>query len=228
MLETIRAFLNTPLPTLLVVFGVVLLLLAFGVRITGNINTSGLNKPATMIIGFALLVAGLVPYISGMLPKQRAGLPRTKDPFLVYYLFCVPGVIVLCWVALRFPSGDMQVSAVKLSFILVAALVTMTILWRALDVYFYLARSRSDQEPSPDQVPLALYERANYLPYFLLLGTAVLIITWMIFGYTREEVNTGNRFTIYTYFAYFCVYLLLCRMAWEIVDYIARVRRPAP
>ena len=206
MLEIIQALRDTPLPTLLVIIGFIMLCVGFGLNIVSIFDTSKMNKLFAKIIGLALLVTGLVPYTFSIF--ANIGLPRLKDPFLVYYLVSVPGVMVLCWVILKFPSGDMQVRAAKLSYILIGALVTITVLWRALDVYFYLTGYNPDEKPSPDQVPLALYERASYLPYILLLGTAVVMITWMIFRYTSEDVNSKKRLTLLSYFASLCVYLL--------------------
>ena len=157
------------------------------------------------IFALACLVAIFVTYVS-------------TDPFLIYYLASVLVIVGLYWATLKFNSGEMQIRAAKRSFMLVGALVTAAVLWRAMDVYFYV--SASDRH----SIPLGLYERHSYLPYFALLGIGLITIIWVIYANTQEPPNTENRSSILSYFIGSCVYLAVCRLAWELVDSIAKAK----
>lgn len=219
MADIIRALKDTPLPTLLVILGVVMLSVGFGVRLKVFVDVDHINKTYARIMGIVFLVIGLVPYLSSLAPTVKLQPAEATDPFLVYYLISVPIVLGLYWIVLKFTRGEMQVRAAKYSFMLVGFLATVAVLWRAMDVYFYLNASGHH----PRTTPLGLYESHSYLPYFALLGTGTLASIWAICANTREPPNAANRAPILNYFIWSCVYLAVCRLAWEFIDYIASV-----
>ena len=57
-----------------------------------------------------------------------------------------------------------------------------------MDVYFYV--SASDRH----SIPLGLYERHSYLPYFALLGIGLITIIWVIYANTQEPPKTDLPF----------------------------------
>src|SRR5262245_51248473 len=148
MAEVIRALRDTPLPTLFVIIGFVMLSVGFGLRVQAVINVDQINKTYAKIVGIVFLVLGLVLYGTSLV--SNVGFQPT-DPFLVYYLVAVPMVVVLYWAMLKSTNGETQIRAAKLSFMLVGALVAVVVLWRVLDVYFYL------HAPDPQRsIPLGL------------------------------------------------------------------------
>ncbi len=216
MADIIRALADTPIPTLLVIIGFMMLSVGFGLRLMVVFDVDRINKTYAKAIGIVLLGVGLVPYVSSLVPDVSTQPPEASDPFLIYYLVTVPVVVGLYWATLKFTNGPTQLRAARGSFILVGALVTIVVLWRAMDVFFYVSA------PEGHTIPLGLYERHNYLPYFALIGTGVATSLFAIYANTKEPANTGNRISILSYFIVSCIYLAVCRLVWELVDYIAR------
>jgi len=81
--------------------------------------------------------------------------------------------------------------------------------------------------PDHHTTSLGLYAKRNLLPYFSLIGTGVATSILAIYATTKEPANTGNRISILNYFVLSCIYLTVCRLAWEFVDYIARSVHPS-
>jgi hypothetical protein len=224
MADIIRALKDTPLPTLFVLIGFVMLSVGFGLKIKAVVDVDKINTTYAKVLGTIFLVFGMIPNMSSFFPNFKFTTSEITDPFLIYYLVAVPVVLGLYWAVLRFNSGKMQLRATKYSLLLVAGLVFFVALWRAMDVYFYLNASSHHL----GNIPLGLYERSSYLPYFLLLGTGVLVNIWLIYANTQAPSNAENRSTILGYFVGFCIYLAVCRFVWEIIDYIARMKIPNP
>lgn len=222
MADFIRALVDTPLPTLLVIIGFVMLSVGFGLRVRVVFDVDRINKTYAKAIGIVLLVVGLVPYVSSLVPDVSSQPTEASDPFLIYYLVTVPVVVGLYWATLKFTNGPTQLRAARGTFMLVGALVTVVVLWRAMDVFFYVGA------PDRHTIPLGLYERHNYLPYLALIVPGVAASLLAIYANTKESANTGNRISILTYFIVSCIYLAVCRLAWELVDYIAEARIPPP
>lgn len=219
-MEIIKILAKTPLPTLLILIGFVMLSIGFGLSFKVIVNVEGMNKTYAKTTGIIALIAGILFYLSNLFSKGMLEFHPPHDPFLVYYLIGVLTVLILCWAVLMFTPAELQVRAIKYCFILFGSLATIAVIWRGMDNYAYLIN------PKTQNIPLALYERYNYLPYFALLGTGILILVWIISVCTRGELKIENRVPIYNHFVLFCIYLGTCRLAWEFVDYIARVRLP--
>ena len=218
--DIFRALEATPVPTALVVIGFVALSVGFGLRIRVVFDVDLINKTYAKAIGLVLLVVGVLLYLPSLVTDAFSGLTEARDPFLIYYFVVGLSIVCIYWAALKFTNGQAQLRAAKGSFVLVAALVTFVVLWRAMDVFFYVRGS--------GPIPLALYERHNYLPYFFLIGAGVAASLFFIYAFTRERANTSNRIPILNSFVVSCIYLAICRLGWEVVDYIARTQVPIP
>lgn len=222
MADIIRSLADTPLPTLLAIIGFLTLSVGFGLRVRVVFDVDRINKAYAKTIGAVLLLIGLVPYGSNLVRDVSPQLPDTGDPFLIYYLVSVPIIVCLYWATLHFTEGQTQLRAAKGVFMLVGSLVTLVVVWRAMDVFFYIS------SPDKHSVPLALYERHNYLPYLAILGTGVVASVLAIYAKTQTAENTGNRVPILSYFVVSCIYFAVFRLMWEFVDYIARAQVPPP
>ena len=129
-------------------------------------------------------------------------------------------MLLVYWVILHFTHGDTQLSTAKMSFLLVAGLITLVVVWRLAEVAFYLSAG------NPDWVPVGLNERHSYWPYVVILGFALVASVVLILTYTKSGTNSENRLPILRAFAASCIYLAACRLAWEIVDYVAMYEKP--
>lgn len=221
MADIIREIANTPLPTVFILIGLLMISVGFGLKFKAAIDVERLNPLFAKIAGISLLVLGLIPnFIQDFMPGGV--LPTTRDPFIAYYVVCVLIVVIVCWLTLKYTHDQVQLRLIRSTFALIGVLLTITVFWRAMDVYFYL------KVPDIANVPLGLYGQSNFLPYFALLGAGVLLVAWIVFYYTRKDSDNANRLPIFGYFAWFCIYLIVCRFGWEIVDYVAKGSIPTP
>lgn len=221
MLEIFKVLTDTPLRTLAVVIGFIALSVGYGLKIKAVIDVENINRTYAKTIGVILLLLGLALYLpDAFLPIKPIQSGKT-DPFLIYYAVAVPVVVALLGAAAKFTSGQTQIRTLKLSFILIAILVSFAVLWRAINVYFFLGN------PDNVDVPLGLYATSNYLPYLVLLPAGVGVTAWLLYVNTRQPENNENRIPVFQYFFLFCVYLGVCRLGWEVVDYIAIAKGPA-
>ncbi len=214
-IEIIRLLADTPLPTLLVVIGFVMLSVGFGLKVRAVIDVDSINRTYAKIIGYILLLVGLVLYIMNIVPETGPQPESATDPFFLYYLVSVPVIVFFYWITLKLTNGKMQIRTMKLSFIFIGTLLTFAVLWRAMDVYLYV------NSEATRSVPVGLDHAPNYLPYFALLGPAIAAIVWAIYAHTREKENRENRLPMLSYFFISCMYLTVCRLAWELIDYLA-------
>ncbi len=220
--DIFRALAATPVPTVLVIIGFIALSVGFGLRIRVAVDVDKINKTYAKAVGLVLLVIGVLLYLPSLVTDAFSGLTGMKDPFLIYYFVTGLGIVSIYGAALRFTRGQAQLRAAKGSFTLVAASVTVVVLWRVIDIFFYMRGS------GPRAIPLALYESHNYLPYFVLIGAGVAATLFFIYAFTKEPANKSNRFPIFNSFLIFCIYLAICRLAWEVADYIAKTQIPIP
>lgn len=205
---------NLPLPTLLVLTGLALLSTGFGMKLNfGGINLEKVNKFYAKIFGTILLAAGFIIFLFKEFRLEKISLPKTNDPFLLGYLISVPAVIIVLWAVLKFSDSENQVQAAKTTFIFFGFLATIAVVWRGVDAVVYCVFGKG--------MPVGLDQRSSYLPYLALFAIALASMVWTIYGTTRHESVIGNRYTIFKYFMYFCMYLITCRLVWEIVDYTA-------
>lgn len=210
---------KTPVDTLFILFGLIMLSIGFGLRFRAVIDVKHVNPLFAKIAGLSFLVLGLILKVESSIPVE--GSQTEPDPFIGYYLIIVPLVVILCWVPLKYAHGKMQLLLLKSTFAFIGALLTIAVFWRAVDVYFYL------KSPGNAPLPMGLYAHSSYIPYFALIGSGVSLIAWSVFHYTREARDKANRLPALGYFAVFCIYLIVCRLGWEIVDYVAPDKIPA-
>jgi hypothetical protein len=212
---------NLPLPTLMVLTGLALLSAGFGMKLNiGGINLDKVNKFYARILGTILLAVGLIIFLFKELGLKKIFLPEINDPFLLGYLISAPAVIIVIWVVLKFSDSENQVQAAKKSFFFFGFLATIAVVWRGVDVIVYCVFEKG--------MPVGLGERSSYLPYFGLFAIALAAMIWTIYGCTRHQSVIKNRFTIFKYFMNFCMYLISCRLVWEIIDYIASCTKRGP
>jgi len=219
VLEVIK---GTPLPTLLVIIGIIALSVGFGLKIKAAIDVDNINRAYAKTIGIILLILGLVPYLSDISPLIKSNQPTIADPFLIYYMISVPIIVVFFGAASKFTKGLAQIRILKICFVLIAILIFFIVIWRAIDIYFFVSSNNSLA------TPMGLYSESNYVPYLVLLSAGVGMIVWLFYLNTRQHENIENRVQIFQYFTVFCVYLVMCRLVWEVVDYIAKIKVPAP
>src|SRR5215471_9066595 len=179
-IDIFQALAGTPVPTILVIIGFVALSVGFGLRIRVVFDVDNINKAYAKTIGFVLLALGIVLYLPGLMTDVFSGLKPTDDPFLIYYFVGGLVIVTLYWAILKFTNEQAQLHAARGSFIFVAAVVTFVVLWRAMDVVFYVRGVGSRP------IPLALYERHSYLPYVPLIATGIAAILFSIYTYTKE------------------------------------------
>jgi len=210
-----------PLPTLLVLFGVALLSTGFGMKLKfGGIDLEKINKFYAKIAGSILFGAGFIIYLVEDYSLEEISLPELSDPFLLGYLIAVPAVIIVLWAVLKFSDSENQVQAAKKSFLFFGFLATIAVVWRGVDVVVYCVFGKG--------MPMGLSVRSSYLPYFALFAIVLASMVWIIYGCTRHQSVIGNRYTINKYFMNFCMYLISCRLVWEIIDYIASCIKSGP
>ena len=119
-------------------------------------------------------------------------------------------------------SGKVQIKAVILLFVLSAFFAILAVSWRYFEVTTYLNRQEKSLRPpvgfklGPDGLETA-YE-PYYIPYFLLLGTCLLITFATIFYFTSDEESIENRIPITGWFLGFSMVIGLSRLAWQIID----------
>ena len=121
----------------------------------------------------------------------------------------------------NFAHASLTFNSSNLTFILCAILITIVVIWRAVDIYFYLTNPNVNKK-----IPYGLYSKpTSYLAYFLLLGSAIVIIIGIIF---KSGSNPTNSNIIFRSFIIFLGYIGLCRLMWECLDSITKKRIPNP
>lgn len=217
--DIIKAVLDAPLSTLVLIFGFLTLSVGYGLRVRVVFDVERINKTYAKVAGVILLVIG---FSLRVYSAESGAFSATifSDPFFAYYLVIVPLVVGLYWATLKFTNGPTQLRATGLSFKFVGAFVTIVVLWRLVDVIFYV------KKPGPDTLPTGLYGGSNFLPYFGLIGLGIAVSLWAIYAYTKKQENTENRISIFSNFIVSCIYLALCRLVWEIADYCAKTLTP--
>ncbi len=199
-----------------------MLSVGFGLGVRVIFDVEKINKTYAKVIGIIFLLIGILPYLGKNIPDISSQPAEGSDPFLIYYFVTIPIIVGLHWLTLSFTSGPAQLRAARGSFILVGALATVLVLWRTMDVLFYM------NAPDRYTLPLGLYERHNYLPYFIVIGAGFVASLMVIYTNTKGSTNSRNRTTILSYFIILCIYLAGCRLAWELVDYFVEWRIPLP
>ncbi|MGD8274059.1 MAG: DUF819 family protein [Desulfobacterales bacterium] len=171
------------------------------------------------LIGISFLLIVIVLFLFSSLKKLTLAL-WNYDLFLVWYIIGVLLVVPLYWAVLHFTDIDRRAQATKLSFLLIGFLVTCAVIWRAVLNIFYILCDQNCK------VPMGLCNSASYLTYVALFAIAIPTLAWIIYVYTQENAERANRSKIYKYFIILCMYLLSCRLAWEILDEMARHYKP--
>lgn len=213
--ELVLQLLIEALPAILILLGFLTLSVGFGLKFRVVFTVDHLNRTYAKVAGSVLLIAGMV--LLGVQDSVDVGLDvgLGEDPYLPYYLVSAPLVVGLYWAVLALAHGQIQRQAMILSYVLVGASLSLAVAWHALDVFAAL-----DMDPRPALLQ-ELGRRHNFLPYFVLLGSALLAALWLIFRYTRSDENAPNRMPLLSGFVLSSLYFGLCRIAWEIVDKLA-------
>lgn len=210
--ELIKTINTTPFRTIALIIGFLALSVGYGLKIKAVIDVDNINKTYAKTVGAIFLVLGLVLFMPDI-TKQ----PSMDDPFLPYYIVSVGIIAMFSGAILKFTSGQQQLITIKGFFILIATAVSFVVLWRGIAVYFFVTGAR-------DSIPPLGFHRpgGNYLPYLVLLSVGVAVVVWLIYTNTKQPQNSKNRIPIFQYFAVFCVYLGVCRVAWEVVDLLGK------
>ncbi len=147
--DLLNALAETPLPTILVIIGFLTLSIGFGLRMRIVFDVDRVDKRYAKTIGIVLLAAGLALYASTLLhglPFGALGSAK-RDPFLPYYLVMVPVIVALYWVSLALAVGPMQSRIVRGTFALVGVFATVAVVWRAVNVLFFVLASSGGSVP---------------------------------------------------------------------------------
>ena len=212
LIKLFEAVSKTPLRTIALVIGFFALSVGYGLKLKAVIDVENINKTYAKTVGAILLVLGITLFIPDITRQ-----PGITDPFLPYYIVCVVIITVFYGVVLRVTNGELQLRAMKGCFLLIATLVTLVVVWRGIADYFYVTSTSHAAPPLGFEL-----QGGNYLPYFILLSAGAGGIAWLIYMNTRRPQNTKYRVTLFKYFSIFCIYLGVCRIAWEVVDLIAK------
>lgn len=206
----------------LVVIGAIISYVGFGlILVSHGINFmmfgagENLDKKFAEKTGIFLFLTGIIViiiYYSNFLNIKYPEIPTEGDPFFKYYFISV--VLFLAFSQFLFISSsqDRLIEIFRSAFILEGGLITMAVIWRGVDVIFYIINY------SQGAKLFGLESQASYVPYFILLGSGVLTMFWMIAKNTKNSI----KLTIYSYFIRWCIYLLFLRVVWEVFDYIAQ------
>lgn len=163
----------------------------------------------------ALLQSDFLPWAIGILAMLLA-VPLwyfrvPLDPYFLYYLISAIIGSAILHLIVKNSTGKTQRTSAYAFCLLIAALVTIAVIWRGIIVYFYTQNIGAIPEP------MGFQHQAFYIPYFILLGGFAFIIFSSINKYTDTTAD-GNRKQIIIAIVGTILYLLICRVAWEIID----------
>jgi hypothetical protein len=212
VVKLIEAINTTPFRTIALVVGFIALSIGYGLKIRAVIDVESINKTYARIVGIVLLILGFMLFLPDITTQ-----PGLTDPFLPYYIVSVIVVTIFSALTLKLTTGQTQIKAMKGLFLLVAVLVTFVVIWRGIADYFHVI------DPGHTGPPLGFnLTGGNFLPYFILLSAGIGVLAWLIYKYTKQLQDSENRILIFKYFFLFCIYLGACRIAWEVIDKVAR------
>ena len=93
------------------------------------------------------------------------------------------------------------------------AVALLTIVWRAVALYFYVRNPRKVKRPYGFN-----HCQTNFWPYFLLIIAWTLMSVWLTLYYTFDKANAQNRNVLFYYFVGFLLFGGLCRVVWHIIE----------
>ena len=202
-------------------------MLAIGVDIKGNIDTSRVDRFWAGAIGVILLLSGLAMIFlqqiklrptegtAGRIDPEitTASREHPADPFLAPYAVGSALVVVLFWAIMLLAGERTQILAVQFEFGLVALLILAAVIRRYFDLRIYVRGVKKVKRPTG--LTAGHY---GLVPYMLVVGSSIILITVAIYRYAA---NDAIRTTVVSYFVGLIIYLLLCRVIWEIHEYRA-------
>ncbi|MDJ0718651.1 MAG: hypothetical protein QNJ54_31235 [Prochloraceae cyanobacterium] len=218
IIELLKAFpILLIISSVIIISGINLILVGYGVKNTIKIcDTSELDKEIAKKAGIFFIGGGLLLLI-GYYTVKSLPTGSNKDPFFIYYFISVLLFVgLICLIAINKSKESTKVEAFRITFILTALLITLTVFWRAINIYFYINEIK--KYPNTN-IPFGLCSVANFVPYFILLGIGVITAFIMIY---RSTKNYSNKI-IFQYVS-LCTYLLICRILWEVVDNFAKAK----
>jgi hypothetical protein len=232
MKELLDALSKTPLPTVIAVVGIFLIMIALHFEFNVGVETSKVPDVAAGVVGTIFIILSIVIYVAPFLlktclqpPPERPGPGPTAlvshDSFFSYYVVSAVGILFLTWMIVAGTTGEIQHKSVRLEFGLIDGLIAILLIWRYWAARFYL-RNR-DSIP-----PIGLLEPTpNFIPYFILIGTAIIGLVGLIYMYTQPgTASAENRLLIIIDLVVFLFYLALARLVWEIIDLNAKGQLP--
>lgn len=135
------------------------------------------------------------------------GISNLKDPFFLFYFLCVFFFLTcLYFVGNLSLEKSQKLEIFGYIFFLVASLVSLTVLWRFVSIVSY----------SQDEtlgIPFGLCSKGNFIYYVILLGIKVILSILIIIRNTTVSNSKCLR-----QYVILCIYLLFCRIIWEIID----------
>ena len=128
---------------------------------------------------------------------------KQKGPFLIYYVLALVILTSTVWALLANTMGRRNQSQYIIAlFAMIGVGVSLALVWRYVTV--------------ETLAPMA-YE-PFYLPYLILLGGFFIVMLLLIFRYTVDSDQDSNRIRILVSLVVLAIYLLICRIVWQIVD----------
>ena len=157
----------------------------------------GNKKPliAAVLISISTITSLILFFSQNITPDQR-------DPFFIYYVVSVVLLISVLWAIFAYAEGTDKETYVKWFYIMVGAFAGIAIAWRYVVV---------DSLPRMSHVQY-------YLPYIIFLGGCLVAMPILIVNYTNSAMKGESKKRIIAYTFILFIYLLICRLAWQIVD----------
>ena len=132
------------------------------------------------------------------------------DPFILGYfvgMLLVSGFFSLILVLFQ---GQNQKHIAFAAFFILASFVSGAVWWRYMDLEHFLSDPANLQRPTG-----FCYGHYGFIPYFSLLGSWAIFMTYMTYSHTREGINKVNQRPILVAFSILLVFLFGCRLVWE-------------
>jgi hypothetical protein len=167
--------------------------------------------------GFPILKAGTDRVAIGagsiLVVSQVVMAHRSGDPWILGYFVSTLLVTAFFSLIVILFQGQNQKHVAYASFFIVGALVTGAVWWRSIELQHYLTNPASLRRPTG-----FCYGHYGFVPYFCLLGSSLIFITYVMHSNTRDGVRETNQRQILVGFSLLVVYLFACRLVWEMVD----------
>jgi len=156
-------------------------------------------------------VTSLVVFLIVAAQGVRAHL--SGDPFILIYLVATLLVSSFFSLVIVAFQGQNQKHMAFAAFFILGTLVAGAVWWRYIDLQYYLSDPVNLHRPAG-----FCYGHWGFIPYFTLLGSWIVFMTYLTYSHTREGINKENQRPILIAFTILIVSLFGCRLVWESME----------